>query len=174
MADNKFPGAFELIRLLFTQPAQFRQLIRSFGVHDPTMYCIDLWRSGGLNRAYLKRMLGALIGFQVRLSLAAPVVGLLLGIFFPSAERLELFVIITACVWMSSMVVWIVIIEGFFRQTPVYLVVFGIVCQILFSIGFPIILVMKMYKFFLVFLIATAILALVIGLLIERTATKVQ
>lgn len=174
MADNKFPGAFELIRLLFTQPAQFGQLIRSFGVHDLTLSCKDLWRAGGLNRAYLKRMLGALIGFQVRLSLAAPVLGLLLGIFFPSAKRLEVFLTITLCVLMSSMVVLIASIEEFLLLTPVYLVVFGIITQVLFSIGFPIILALKMYEFFVVFLIATPILALVIGSLIERTATKVQ
>lgn len=165
---------FRLFGLLLTRPSRFRQLIRSIGISDLEASCISLWKAGGRDRAYAKKMVGAVAAVLGIFCLAAPVVGYIPGLFLAEADRLNLIFIITMGVGISAVGVALVIIEGFLWQPPVFLVVCGVVSFLILSVGTPILLGINQYKLLIVFLLAGGIFGVIVGTLVERAVNKGQ
>jgi hypothetical protein len=168
------PGAFELLRLLFLQPAKLRPRLQDAGVEDATASCLSLWVGGEASRAYVKRMLRSLVSCILILCVTAPAAAIVLGLLLHSFRTVELVIALTFGAGIAGAAVSVASIIWCHRLGVVLLTAGGIILDIVWSIGFSVALALEEPALFVLFIILGPAPAAAAGILLARAVKRGQ
>lgn len=173
MTDDRFPDSITLLKLLLTQPAQFRRTIHRAGITNPTQRCGDLLAEGGIKKRYLYRMLGTLVLYLIIVCIAAPFIGLILNLFSESTADIPDILFNTSFgVWAAALVMLICGVGWGLRLSAPFIVVFGIYLAIFWGLGFYLVFTYPHPLVIQITIPAGPVLSAITGIMIEGKIRK--